>query len=197
MTVKSERLELRLDAQTVERLDEWRRQQSDFPARSEAVRRLMNYGFNDTAPTALFEATRFQVLCAALLPGAGDRLNDAYVYAWETGVYPLYHDDRLAAPFAAHFRVSREKVESLMKYLDREWLNKNTYTFYELEDHFGVRYSDAEWDRYGLISALRYAHLSGNFDAAFWNTLLEAMKHPSEASVICYPFNRERDVYFQ
>lgn len=47
--VLSERLEMRFDPETVERLDEWRRQQADVPSRSEAVRRLVEQGLETSS----------------------------------------------------------------------------------------------------------------------------------------------------
>lgn len=44
MSLKSERIELRLEAETLGRLDEWRQQQADQPSRSEAIRRLLDVG---------------------------------------------------------------------------------------------------------------------------------------------------------
>lgn len=41
MVVKSERFEMRLDQQMIDRLDTWRESQEDHPSRAEAVRRLL------------------------------------------------------------------------------------------------------------------------------------------------------------
>jgi uncharacterized protein len=50
MTPKTERIELRLDADTVERIDEWRTRQADAPSRSEALRRLVEGGLEEHTP---------------------------------------------------------------------------------------------------------------------------------------------------
>jgi len=42
MPPKSERVELRVDAEFLARVDEWRRQQPDIPSRSMAIRRLVD-----------------------------------------------------------------------------------------------------------------------------------------------------------
>ena len=42
--MKSERFELRLDPQTLTRIDEWRAGQADLPSRAEAIRRLVDSG---------------------------------------------------------------------------------------------------------------------------------------------------------
>ena len=40
-TAKSERLELRVDGEFIEKLDDWRRKQPDIPSRSSAIRQLV------------------------------------------------------------------------------------------------------------------------------------------------------------
>ena len=44
MQAKTERFEMRLDQETIDGLDEWRGQQTDFPSRAEAIRRLVGRG---------------------------------------------------------------------------------------------------------------------------------------------------------
>lgn len=41
MPPKTERFEMRLELEMIERIDNWRRQQSDLPTRAEAIRRLI------------------------------------------------------------------------------------------------------------------------------------------------------------
>lgn len=41
MPPKTERFEMRLEREMIERIDNWRRQQSDLPTRAEAIRRLV------------------------------------------------------------------------------------------------------------------------------------------------------------
>ena len=50
MTPKTERLELRLDSETIERVDAWRTRQDDIPSRSEAIRRLIEGGLESHTP---------------------------------------------------------------------------------------------------------------------------------------------------
>lgn len=50
MAPKNERFELRLDEDTLTRLDEWRSKQPSLPSRSEAVRRLVDVGLEADAP---------------------------------------------------------------------------------------------------------------------------------------------------
>lgn len=41
---KTARFEMRIDPETIARIDDWRRQQPDLPARAEAIRRLVDLG---------------------------------------------------------------------------------------------------------------------------------------------------------
>jgi len=47
---KTERVELRLDEDTIERIDTWRQGQEDLPNRSEAIRRLLEGGLDNHTP---------------------------------------------------------------------------------------------------------------------------------------------------
>jgi metal-responsive CopG/Arc/MetJ family transcriptional regulator len=42
--MKSERFEMRISAELLARVDDWRREQPDLPARAEAIRRLIELG---------------------------------------------------------------------------------------------------------------------------------------------------------
>ncbi|MCD8497657.1 MAG: hypothetical protein LRZ85_05960 [Alphaproteobacteria bacterium] len=46
MNTKSERFEMRLDPEIIERVDTWRSEQMDIPSRAEAIRRLTEYGLS-------------------------------------------------------------------------------------------------------------------------------------------------------
>lgn len=48
--VKTERFEMRLDAEFLDRIDEWRRRQPDIPPRAEAFRRLIERGLQAEKP---------------------------------------------------------------------------------------------------------------------------------------------------
>lgn len=49
MPPKTERFEMRLDPEMIERIDRWRREQPDLPGRAEAIRRLVDKALPDTA----------------------------------------------------------------------------------------------------------------------------------------------------
>jgi uncharacterized protein len=56
MAPKNERFEMRLDEDLLVRVDEWRRVQSDFPSRAEAMRRLIELGLTKNVDS---ESVRF------------------------------------------------------------------------------------------------------------------------------------------
>lgn len=51
MQAKTERFEMRLDPSILERVDDWRRGESDLPSRSEAIRRLVEVGLGSKQGT--------------------------------------------------------------------------------------------------------------------------------------------------
>ncbi len=53
MQAKSERFELRLEQNVLDRLDSWRAGERDLPTRAEAIRRLMDIGFEHHSNPAL------------------------------------------------------------------------------------------------------------------------------------------------
>lgn len=51
MATKTERFEMRMDEDILERIDRWRADQDDLPSRAEATRRLIELGLSSTADT--------------------------------------------------------------------------------------------------------------------------------------------------
>lgn len=140
----------------------------------------------------LFELMRFQILTAALQEGSKQRLNDAYVYAWDEGVYPVQHDSAsMHKPFKAQFAHSEEQVDQVAEFLDAKWLNDEPVSFYQLEDHFGGKGS-----RIMLLHVCRYLFLTELFDEALWSGLMANSQCPAEARSILRPYNRSDDIYF-
>lgn len=66
MSPKTERLEMRLDPETIERVDAWRSRQGDLPSRSEAVRRLVEAGLTANTPEG-FQLNKTEKLMTWLL----------------------------------------------------------------------------------------------------------------------------------
>lgn len=148
---------------------------------------------------ALFIQQRVQILH---LGKNYAEFSDAYLYAWDSGVYPLMSDTdgsvprRPHEPYAKFFTTSKNKVEFLLKRLDDAWLKKEELTFYDLEDELGVRsFSSVGWDRSDLIHVCRYLYLDGCFDNKFWETLIENGKCPSEALSLTSELERDSDIY--
>ncbi len=194
MPIKSERVELRLDSEILDRIDEWRSKQEGFPSRAEAMRRLMRTGMDDQNSRRMFDLTKFQVLWSAITnPNLWPA---AYVFAWDRGVYPSLHDETsLHSSYEHFFRVSEKMLSDLSRFLDDLWLERKTITFYGLEDHFRVRSSDTPWDRSKLLAACRYLVLDDRFDRDFWNGVIEQYEHPVEASYLLSEFDVARDIH--
>jgi hypothetical protein len=197
MIEKTERFEMRVDPSIMAQVDEWRGSQPDVPNRSEAFRKLVVAGLGRAEHEQLYRTAQFNVLCAALTKGPGERLDDAYVYAWSAGVYPLFHSDSgLHKPFGDQFLVPSDKLDELSKYYDNCWREGKVPSFYKVETYYQVRAGYGFWNRSNLISASRYMFLNDMFDAAFWGALLKGSDHPTEAKSIKRPFDRQKDIYF-
>ncbi|WMS89302.1 hypothetical protein [Pleionea litopenaei] len=148
----------------------------------------------DPVMQALFNQQRLQVLHLGI---HHNEFSDAYIYAWDEGVYPFFQDtDGSVTPmpheiFGAHFLRTKEQVDRVTKLLDDRWIAKNVPTFDELENEFSN-----ELDRMDLVKICRYSFLYGGFDDDFWNTLLTPMQCPSEAISINREFDRKK-IYFE
>ncbi|GEQ99289.1 hypothetical protein JCM17844_29260 [Iodidimonas gelatinilytica] len=197
MTPKINRLELRLDDSTLEKIDAWRLSQPIQPSRSEAARLLIQEGFESTTNQQTFTMVKLQVLAMSLTKDTKDTISDAYVFAWCNGVYPLYHNnDSWHEPFQSFFDVSKEMIDDLGAYLDEFWTSDTAApTFYDLEKHYDTRHGATAWDRWKLIVGCRYMYLNGMFDDNLWNALLTPTNHPSEAKGITRPFKRSESAY--
>ena len=148
---------------------------------------------------SLFQLMRFNILNSGRADMNASPFSTAYIYAWESGVFPAFNEGAdWHKPFPEQFNVSEDEVLELGKLLDDKWLEKTPITFYELEDHYGVRgstHSSGNWDRIKLLNTCRYMYLNSMFDDSFWSSLTENGKCPSEAHSICRPLS-ETDVYF-
>ncbi|BAX51942.1 hypothetical protein PDPUS_1_00567 [Photobacterium damselae subsp. piscicida] len=144
---------------------------------------------NETIMKALFAQQRFQILSNG---ASSDFLSDAYIYAWQVGVYPLMQSGDDSVPDLPHeplkdfFITDEDTVSKVISYLDDRWLNDNSPTFYELETAFGGKSF-----RVPLLHICKYAYLQGMFDDKLWDALLTKMEHPSEAQSIKRSFNRD------
>lgn len=64
----TERFEMRLSADDVIRLDDWRRQQPDIPSRAEAIRRLVELGMTVDDALSMLSARAFALSTVDGLP---------------------------------------------------------------------------------------------------------------------------------
>lgn len=150
--------------------------------------------------TALFAQQRVQVMHIAK---HYNEFTDAYLYAWDRGVYPFLSDTDGSVPvmphesFSEYFITSREKGIFLIKRLDDAWLTKEKLTFYKLEDELNVSsgYS-TDWTRSDLLHLCRYFYLDGRFDDSLWRNICKNMECPTEAHFITNSFDRKTDVFF-
>ena len=153
----------------------------------------------DTTNESLFQIMRFNILNEGRKGIKASPFSSAYIYAWESGVFPSYNDGAdWHKPFPEQFRISDEEVTELGSLLDEKWLEKTPLTFYELEDRFGISgstHSSGNWERGKLLVACRYMYLNKMFDDSFWSALVESGKSPVEAGSINKPFT-ESDIYF-
>ncbi len=193
---KNERFELRIDAELLAKVDEWRSEQSDLPSRAEAIRQLTMVGLATKTGRQALTAMKFQVLVAATTPGPGERFEDAYVYAWAEDVFPVCHTSaHWHDAFENDFKVTHEMITDLRNQLDDLWVNRQPIpTFYQLEKQF-INERTA-WDRSKLLRACRYMKLAGDFDDVVWDAIMTKFEHPTEANAILRPFDRDQDISF-
>lgn len=140
----------------------------------------------------LFGLQRFQVLALFSNSAAETTVSASYAFAWSHGVYPLLNESApWHKPFAQCFDVTDEQIANLRDVLQARWASGSALSFYELEDHYGIRGSrrhGPHWTQASLINATRYLYLHQMFDAAFWNAMLGDRQCPQQAEVIVRPF---------
>lgn len=143
---------------------------------------------------------KFNIMTMAVHSELRERIDDAYVYAWDSDVYPIFHSGApWHEPFEEDFRVTKEMMGELSRRLDKAWNGGQGIapTFYELEDIYGARHGETTWDRSDLIGAMRYMALCrGRFDRKFFEQVTRDSGAPSEANSFADPFNRDSDIYF-
>ena len=149
--------------------------------------------------SALFIQQRIQILHLGV---HHNTYTNAYLYAWESSVFPFLSDTDGSVPLQPHepysdfFRVSKSKCEFLSKRLDDAWLAKEKITFYGLEDELKVNAGTSGWSRSDLLHICRYLYLDKCFDKEFWNTMTTNGECPAEAHSITNSFDRKVDIYF-
>ena len=146
----------------------------------------------DVEPNTEFQQIRMQLLLASRTPGVTDAISDSYAFAWDELVYPIFHEfSDWHKPYSDQFDVTESMMQELLVFLDGLWIKKKAIpTFYQIEDKFIGEASISAWDRYKLITAIRYARLSGRFDQRFFEAIIAPREHPTEASTVLRDFSK-------
>jgi hypothetical protein len=144
---------------------------------------------NNTILKALYETKRQQLIIAWNTP-AVEKIENAYVYAYERRICPIFHIDQDEDdPFVDVYKIPRNFVEEVIEYADSLWIGVNKdlsqLTFYKMENKF-----KGKGNRSDLIAVFRYAFLNHNFDEEFFKALRSDC--PTEAHNINRPLE---DVY--
>ena len=109
------------------------------------------------------------------------KISHSLAYALSSNIYPLFHDDDEIKMFSDYFEVSKESIHEIVDFIDKAWLKKEFYSYYNLEDMFGGKVA-----RHILIAILRYCFLDNRFfDEEFTKVLLSSC--PVEATNIAEP----------
>lgn len=141
---------------------------------------------------------RFNILQMGVDRAKGKNLSESYVFAWDRSVYPINDEGaKWHEPFEDEFDVSKDMMGELIDKLVDIWNSAgNAISFYDLEAIFGVRQPNSNWERWQLISAIRYLYLSGAFTPENFHALVADAGAPSEANNICSPFDPNKDIFF-
>ena len=150
----------------------------------------------DGIDEALFQLMRLNIMKSENFPSA-------YLYAWESSVYPLLHQSAdWHHPFAEQFEVSEAQMSELQKLLFDAKESGAPKSFYEIEDHFDLRgatdgYGPSKngWDRSKLVCACRYLFLCEGLGLGIFQAMLENGRHPAEASLVMQSL-RDDELHF-
>ena len=148
----------------------------------------------------LFSLQRFQILALYTSTNAERTVSDAYAYAWLEGVYPLLHQSApWHKPYDVSFMIASAQMKEVYDYLSSGWASGNRITFFQMEDHYGIKGSKRPgpiWSQASLILACRYFYLCEKFDSLFWSSLLSGSQCPIEAESIARKFETT-DIHFE
>jgi hypothetical protein len=145
---------------------------------------------------ALYNIQKFQILSLFTSDSATKNVSQAYAFAWEKDLFPIgHHGCDWHLPHEESFKISRAEVDELGDFLDGIEREGKTITFYQLEDHYGVR-NGSSWERMDLVFACRYFRLNGWFTEEFWKGMVGHSDCPSESHSILRDYE-PRDVYFE
>ena len=142
-----------------------------------------------------FQIARFNLLTVALDPAKRDLLPDSYVFAWYQSLYPVFSDNPLHGVFSEDFAVTKVMMNDLTAKLQSAWDGGRSISFYEIEDDV----DGGDWDRPGLVSAVRYVYLASveerRFDQKLFESLIADSGAPMEANSFMRPFERSEEIH--
>ena len=137
----------------------------------------------------LFSMQKFQILSHFTNQCEEISLSAPYVYAWEKEVFPIL--DEIAPwhlPFTSRFPVKKEMIQELIEYLQERFDKGISLSFYELEEHYGIKVAhiigEKGWSRFMLAHACRYLCLHKKFSEEFWAEMVDSAKGPIETKCI-------------
>ncbi|MES2490497.1 MAG: hypothetical protein V4607_11965 [Pseudomonadota bacterium] len=147
----------------------------------------------DKVNEMLFSLQRFQIMALYTSTAAERTVSDSYAYAWAESTYPLLHESACwHQPYDSSFAIGATQMKELYGYLSDVWKSKKSVTFFQMEDHYGIKGSKRPgpvWSQASLILACRYLYLYQAFDSAFWSSLLSGSQCPIEAETISRKFD--------
>lgn len=146
----------------------------------------------EATPQMLFALQRFQIMALYTNSSSEQSVSGAYAFAWYAGVYPILNK---TAPwhgqYEACFDVREDAMHELHAYLAGRFEKKQPMSFFELEDHYGIRGSRRPgpvWDQDKLAAVCRYFYLCGEFDNEFWVAMLSGDQFPPAAEQVMRKF---------
>lgn len=125
--------------------------------------------------TALYHIRKNQIIQFYRLNPEKSQISSSFAYAIGNDCYPFFHSDEEMEIYSDCFKIKKDLIERIVKFIDKNWLENKYYSFYELEDIFGKKL------RFELIVILRYCFLDNRFTGEdFWEKMLSYC--PVEAS---------------
>ena len=145
---------------------------------------------------ALFQQMRHNILQTASVNLKKSPFDEAYLFAWLSGVYPIYSQHlNMYEPYEDFFSVNYQCIKELNEFLECLWLNQEYISFWQLEDVFDAHLLEL-WDRDRLINACRYLYLNDCFDNLFWWEMLRQLTSDSIVNMIRLPLQQEELMLF-
>jgi len=130
--------------------------------------------------TALYYIRKNQIIQFYRLDPDKSQISNSFAYALSNDCYPFFQADEEMDMYADCFKIKKELIEKIVKFIDADWLKGKYYSFYELEDIFGHDL------RVELIVILRYCFLDKRFGGEdFWNKMISSC--PAEATSLNKP----------